>query len=325
MIFILQPYIFWDNENIYCLLFIIWKPCIVLKNLLKKNKALSNRQLSIVIQSNSVTVGLIDGDQSFIKQLPVQQGDFLGAITSLTQEIAINNSHCQIVLTHGNYQVVQVEQPNVPTSEVAQALAWSAKDLFTIKPEDQILDYYQNHSNNPSLNKLNVVAANRAVIGPIVEFLHQQKVNISGISIEDVVITQLLKPTSANVLIFHLPGSQVLIAVVEDGKLCFSRHIHGYDNLHQMSEADFGLGMLTNLGLEVQRSIDYALGQLRIDSIESIYVLIQNFDLEHLLTGMQEYFDLPVKSLKIEGDDDFIRFPINVAAVAELAMTENQS
>ena len=57
----------------------------MLKNLLKKNKALSNRQLSIVIQSNSVTVGLIDGDQSFIKQLPVQQGDFLGAITSLTQ------------------------------------------------------------------------------------------------------------------------------------------------------------------------------------------------------------------------------------------------
>ncbi|NRA82776.1 MAG: hypothetical protein HRU22_03020, partial [Gammaproteobacteria bacterium] len=115
-----------------------------------------------------------------------------------------------------------------------------------------------------------------------------------------------------------MPGSQVLIAIVENGKLCFSRRIHGYDNLHQMSESDFSLDVLTNLGLEIQRSIDYAVGQLRLDTIESIYIVVQNFDLDHMVVNLQEFFDIKVQKSTPHNDHELNRFPLNVAGLSEL-------
>jgi len=294
----------------------------VLSQLFGRKKTSSNRQLSLVLQPNSVTVGVINGEQYFVKQLPSKIEDYVTTIKTLAQEVDFSNSHCQIVLAHGVYQGVQVDNPNVPEGEVLQALAWSAKSLFTIKPDNQIIDYYQHYSNNPSMNKLHVIACDKAMISPVVNYLHDNEVEIAGITVEDVVVSQLVNSSDANVLVFHVPGSQVLIAVIEDGKLCFSRRIQGYDNFHQMSEVDFSSGMLTNLGLEVQRSIDFALGQLRLDSINTIFIAVQNFDFDAILSNMQELFDLPVKQLTIDTEEDFRRFPINAAGFAELKSSE---
>ncbi|NRA54599.1 MAG: hypothetical protein HRU23_10675 [Gammaproteobacteria bacterium] len=294
----------------------------MLSQLFGRKKTSSNRQLSLVLQPNSVTVGVIDGEQHFVKQLPSKVEDYVTTLKTLAQEIDLSNSRCQIVLAHGVYQGVQVDNPNVPEDEVLQALAWSVKSLFTIKPDNQIIDYYQHYSNNPSMNKLHVIACDKAMISPVVNYLHDSEVEISGITVEDVVVSQLVSSSDANVLVFHVPGSQVLIAVIEDGKLCFSRRIQGYDNFHQMSEVDFSSGMLTNLGLEVQRSIDFALGQLRLNSINTIFIAVQNFDFDSILSNMQELFDLPVKQLKIDVEEDFRRFPINAAGFAELKSSE---
>ena len=294
----------------------------MLSQLFGRKKTSSNRQLSLVLQPNSVTVGVIDGEQHFVKQLPSKVEDYVTTLKTLAQEIDLSNSRCQIVLAHGVYQGVQVDNPNVPEDEVLQALAWSVKSLFTIKPDNQIIDYYQHYSNNPSMNKLHVIACDKAMISPVVNYLHDSEVEISGITVEDVVVSQLVSSSDANVLVFHVLGSQVLIAVIEDGKLCFSRRIQGYDNFHQMSEVDFSSGMLTNLGLEVQRSIDFALGQLRLNSINTIFIAVQNFAFDSILSNMQELFDLPVKQLKIDVEEDFRRFPINAAGFAELKSSE---
>jgi len=309
-----------DNTNIYRLALSRKLP--VLNQLFGRKKTLSNRTLSLVLQPNSVTIAVNDGDEHFVKQLPSQVGDYVATLKTLAQEVEIPSSHCQIVLAHGVYQGVQVDNPNVPEEEVLQALAFNTKDLFTIKPENQIIDYYQHHSNNPSMNKLHVIACDKEMISPVVKYLHELDIDIAGITVEDVVVSQLLTASTANILVFHVPGSQVLIAVVEDGKLCFSRRIQGYDNFHQMSDVDFSSGMLTNLGLEVQRSIDFALGQLRLDSIGTIFMAVQNFDFDSLLSNMQELFDFPVEQLKIDNEGDLQRFPINAAGFSELLLSK---
>ena len=290
----------------------------MLRNFFARKKAKSNRRLSIVLQSSSITVAVISPDNVAVKQLPIKDGNYLDAINQLDQELSFEQGACQIVLAHGLYQTAQVDNPNVPTSEMCQALSWSAKELFTIKPDNQLIDYYQNHSNNSSLDKLVVVAADLSTLEPVVKLLQELEVEIVGISIEDIVVSQLLVHEKANVLVFHMPGSQVLIAIVENGKLCFSRRIHGYDNLHQMSESDFSLDVLTNLGLEIQRSIDYAVGQLRLDTIESIYIVVQNFDLDHMVVNLQEFFDIKVQKSTPHNDHELNRFPLNVAGLSEL-------
>ena len=155
---------------------------------------------------------------------------------------------------------------------------------------------------------------------PIIDCLLALDVEVHGITIEDIVLTQLVKEESANILVFHAPGSQLLLAIMKDGQLCFSRHINGYDNLHQLSEVDFEAGKLANLSLEIQRSFDYAIGQLKLERIANIIVSVQNFDAQQIVDTLQEMFDVNVTLLASEAENEFSRFPINIAALDELKL-----
>lgn len=292
----------------------------MLAKLFRKKQQVSQYKVSVVIQPVSVTVAVISDDESFVKQLACPDQNYSKAMTELLHEHEIAGAQCYIVLAHGMYQVSQVDKPNVPDSEYSKALGFSAKDFFTIAPENQILDYYQNVSNVPNNNKLNVVACDRAVITPILDSLQALDLTLVGISIDDMVLTRFVKDENANLVIFHNPGSQLLLGIIKNGQLCFSRHIHGYDNLHQLSEIDFESGILGNLGLEVQRSIDYAIGQLKLESVSNIYVAVQNFDSQHIVSTLQELFDIKVSILKPFDVEEFERFPMNYAAFEEIEM-----
>lgn len=277
-------------------------------------------KLSIVIQPMSVTVAVTSSDVSFVKQLPCPDQNYAKTIINLAQENDVKGALCYIVLTHGMYQVTQIDKPNVPEIEYNQALSFSAKDFFTISAENQILDYYQNVTNNLNNNKLNVVACDKNIIQPILSALQSIDVELAGISIDDIALTHFVKDEQANLIVFHNPGTQLLLCIIKNGELCFSRHIHGYDNLHQLSQIDFEGGILGNLGLEAQRSIDYAIGQLKLESIANIYLCVQNFDSEYIVTSLQELFDIKVSLLSPFDNEEFLRFPLNFAALKELEM-----
>ena len=292
----------------------------MLAKLFKRKVKATSRQMSIVIQPSSVTVAVKYGEEKFIKQLPCQNRDYVSALQKIAEEFEFEDAQCQIVLTYGLYQTAQVDKPNVPENEWAQALIWSAKDLFTIAPANQLLEFYQHTSNNTNNNKLNIVACDKELLQPIIDCLIELEVDVKAISIEDIVLTQLVKEESANILVFHAPGTQLLLAIMKNGELCFSRHINGYENLHQLSEVDFEAGKLNNLSLEIQRSIDYAIGQLKLERISKIIVSVQNFASQQIVDTLQEMFDVNVTLLASEAEDEFSRFPINIAALDELKL-----
>ena len=64
----------------------------MLSQLFGRKKTSSNRQLSLVLQPNSVTVGVIDGEQHFVKQLPSKVEDYVTTLKTLAQEIDLSNS-----------------------------------------------------------------------------------------------------------------------------------------------------------------------------------------------------------------------------------------
>lgn len=297
----------------------------MLAKLFRKKKSILDCKVSIVIQPTSVTVAVISTDVSNVKQLPCPDQNYANTIANLAQEQDVTGATCYIVLAHGMYQVAQIDKPNVPESEYSKVLGFSAKDYFTIPAENQLLDHYQNVSNNVNNNKLNVVACDRSIILPILAALQEIDVELSGISIVDIVLTHFVKEDQANLVIFHNPGSQLLLGIIKNGQLCFSRHIHGYDNLHQLSEIDFEAGVLNNLGLEAQRSIDYAIGQLKLESVANIYVCVQNFDSECIVSSLQELFDIKVSILSPFDNEDFVRFPMNFAALQEIDMDVTSS
>jgi len=292
----------------------------VLAKFFKRKQIASSHKSSLILQPNSVTLAVINGDSIFVKQQPCSSGDFITAINKLVQETDVSGSDCQIVLGHGLYQIAQVEKPSIPENEFVQALLWSAKDLINIPNENIILDYFEFVSNNPNANKLNVVACDKTMIKPVIELLTGLEMTIKGISIVDIVLSQLLDDAAPTVLVFHAPGMNVLLAIIKEGQLCFSRHIKGYDNLHQLSEPDFQAGGLNNLGLEIQRCIDFAVGQLKLDSVANVSLFVQSFDAALMVDSLQELFDINVCLLAKDLGEDFVRYPLSALAINEMEL-----
>lgn len=293
----------------------------MLNKLLGRSAKSSSKKSSLILQSASVTLSVVDGEEIFVEQLPCANNDFCGALTALSQHTAIADSTCQIVLGHGLYQIAQLEKPAVPDNEMAQALMWSAKDLVSIASENLVLDYFEYLSNNTNNNKINVVATDKTMIKPVTDLLTELEVNIQGISIVDIVLSQVINSSTPEVLVFHLPGMNVLLAVIKEGKLCFSRHINGYDNLHQLSEPDFAAGALNNLGLEIQRCIDFAIGQLKLEPVTNVSLFLQSLDSMHVVKGLQEFFDINVSLQDMTYDQAFARFPLSALAMSEMELT----
>ncbi|MDP2560869.1 hypothetical protein [Psychrobium sp. 1_MG-2023] len=291
----------------------------MLSGLFKRQSQTGSCLLSIVIQPASVTIVKFEDDSYQSEQLPCLNKNYIATIDKLISELAPKQAKAQVILTHGLYQVAQVDKPEVPETEIAQAIVWSSKDLFNIPPENQLLEYYQTVTNAPT-NKLNVVACEKSMVTALIDKLIELDIELVGISIDDIVATHLVKDEQTNILVFHTPGLQILVAIIKDGQLCFSRHIKGYDNLHQLTGEDFDAGVLNNLALEVQRSIDFAVGQLKLERVANIFVVVQNFDSQHLLVKLQEFFDVNIELLSPYNDSELTRYPINAAGFDELTM-----
>ena len=293
----------------------------MLARLFKRNTSSILRTSSIIIQPTSVTIAVVDGDSISVQQIPCPNKDYVEVIRQFHQETSLADSYCQVVLGHGLYQIAQIEKPAIPENEYAKALLWSAKDLVNIPSENLILDYFEYVSNNTNTNKINVIACDKTMIKPIVDLLSELQVSLKGISIIDIVLSQLASTSAANVLVFHLPGLNILLAVIKDGQLCFSRHIKGYDNLHQMSEVDFQAGALNNLGLEIQRCIDFSIGQLKLNTVANVMVLVQSFDAKLIAESLQEFFDVNVQLLETGFAPEFSRFPLGALALSEMELS----
>jgi len=293
--------------------------------LLKRKSSNGTKKSSFIIQPASVTLAVVDGDTIFIGQLPCANNDFCSAISKLVaeSELSVTDASCQIVLGHGLYQVAQLEKPTVPDNEMAQALLWGAKDLVAIDNDNIILDYFEYFSKNPNNNsKINVVACDKSIIKPICDVLTELTLDIKGISIADIVLSQLINEPKPRVLVFHLPGMNVVVAIVQDGQLCFSRNIKGYDNLHQMSSEDFQAGLLNNLGLEIQRCIDFAVGQFKLDPITGVSLVVQSLDMSPMTDSLQELFDINVAALETSFSQEFNRYPLSALALAEMELVD---
>jgi len=296
----------------------------LLSKLFRRKPQGDRTKISFIIQTASVTLAAVTADTVFIKQLPCANNDFCNTINQLIveSETSIEQAQCQIVLGHGLFHIAQLEKPSVADSEMLSALQWAAKDVVAISGENIILDYFEYFSNNATNNKVNIVACDKTIIKPITDLLLELDVEIKGISIVEIVLAQLHKDPSPKVLVFHLPGMNVVVAIVKGGQLCFSRNVKGYDNLHQMSHEDFQAGMLNNLGLEVQRCIDFSVGQLKLEPVIAVELVVQSMDAEFMVTALQDLFDINVAILESTFDPEFSRYPLNALALDELELVD---
>lgn len=254
---------------------------------------------------------MIDGHPTWVlyETIPIQE--WRSAMKSFVEQHDLENTNCVVAFATKKYQLLQVERPLVQDDELAQALHWSVQELLS-SPEEMVVDYFDMPAQTTGGNKVNVVAIKKDDLFDICEGLIEAGLFIKKVTIEELIFCDLVpRSHNATLTLVQKPASEISLNIIKDGKLYFSRSIRGFEQLASFTEMELQMGVIENLSVEVQRSMDFFENQLRQGSVKSI---ILHLDTEHheLIT------DLVQKAMLM----DVHQFDININKVDELSCSK---
>ncbi|MCC2617632.1 MSHA biogenesis protein MshI [Aestuariibacter halophilus] len=231
--------------------------------------------------------------------LPMQ--NWVEHLSTYVAQHGLANTPCYVAFSVTRYQVLQIERPNVPEAEIAQALQWSAKELLgTDQP--LVVEYYEHPVQTPGHNKLNVIAMPQQDIENICGGMVMAGLQLRGISVAELAICELFAPEDDAVLtLVQQGGHDLCLNIVKNGNLYFSRRLRGYENLAGFSAQELSMGVAENLSIEIQRSMDYFESQLRQAPVRKLLVGIDTQYPDELISVLQAQLLMPVEVINPPG------------------------
>lgn len=182
---------------------------------------------------------------------------------------------CHLVLSNAHSQIVQVDKPNVPASEMNAALKWQIKDLVSIAPENMVLDYFDGPTLAGGHEKINVVCVAKNDLIELINILNDEDLDIESITTEEFAFASLLPvQEDATLLVCQQPNEEINLLIVKNGQLFFSRRLRGFSQIANKSEDELAMSVIDALSLEIQRSTDYFERQLKQAPIKTIEILL---------------------------------------------------
>ncbi len=225
---------------------------------------------------------------------------WLAAVVELAGELSSSIPLC-LVLPPERYQLIQLDKPAVPEAEMLQALPWLARELTTIAVDDMLLDYMDlPEQASQQVARINVVVTARSGLLDLCRELQRKKVQLVNIQPEEWLPRNLVPVQNAAVmLVVHQPGQELMLQIVRQGTLYFSRRLRGFNRIDQYGIAELSQGMLDNLLLEVQRSLDYFEGQLRQAPVKEILFQIASNELPAIVRYFADNGFVQVRALDL--------------------------
>lgn len=224
----------------------------------------------------------------------------VSSCVQLAAELPKHTPFC-LILGPDRYQLVQLDKPQIAESEILQALPWQIRDLVSIPVDDLVLDYCDvAEQANQSTARILVVASQRSLLEPLCKALQHSPVQLQNIQPDDGLARNLLPVLPHAVLLLsHHAGQELNIQIVRNGIIYVSRKVRGFNRIDQMSFNDLSHGLLDNLLLEVQRSLDFFEGQMRQAPVKEIVFLLPTPELPQILQYFVQNGFTQVRSLNL--------------------------
>jgi MSHA biogenesis protein MshI len=99
--------------------------------------------------------------------------------------------------------------------------------------------------------------------------------------------------------------------------LFFSRRLRGYENLANFSQEELELGVVDNLSLEIQRSMDYFESQLRQAPVKKVYISLNTIHEDALADMLKQVIFISVEKFtpNITKNNDISVTPTSFASL----------
>ena len=217
------------------------------------------------------------------------------------KELHAGLHQCLTVLPASDYQLLQVEAPNVPRAEMKNAARWKIKDMLDYPVEQATLDVLDIPGEGDRGRSVYTVAAKNETIQACMQRFSRARVPLSVIDIHETAqrnIAALYETPQRGLAMLYVAKEHVLLTVNFRGELYMARRIEvGLDELEKLTMG--GSDEAKNrILLELQRSFDHLERQFPFISLGKLLVAPMPAD-----TGLQSYLaenlDIPVEEVRL--------------------------
>ncbi len=241
-------------------------------------------------------------------------GDEAAVLRGLSKDLGLNRYHCTALLGEGEYQMLQVEPPEVPVEELREALRWHIKDMLHTPAESASIDYFeipQEPGVSVRARQLWAVAADKGLLAPRVAAFDRAKLPLEVIDIPELAqrnIAALFEAENRGLALLSFDERGGMLSFTYGGELYALRRIDV--TLAQFIGGDTSQSeaLFERVALEAQRSLDNFDRQFGHISVNRLLVAPLP-ESAAFLDYLREYLAVPVAELDLTEVLDFPSLP----------------
>ncbi len=212
-------------------------------------------------------------------------------------------ARCNLVLAHGDYQLLLVEAPDVPDEDLRDAIRWRIKDLVSMPLENAVVDVFQLPADGVRGAKrmVYVVVAEINRVKGLIDMVREAELELEAIDIGEMALR--------NVSLLQDEGQAdargVGFARITEGAGTVSLYRGGNLYLSRQFQLNYSGGLLDELPvdsliLEFQRSLDYYERQMGQAPPGALYICGTNVSQDKVTPELSRALSVPLKYLEIE-------------------------
>lgn len=201
-------------------------------------------------------------------------------LSQLVKQHKLNTIPCNLVLAPDEYQILQVDAPEVPKQELASALRWHIKDLINFHIDDVVIEHVEMVIQHTSgKQQIQVIVCRQSVIQNYVDLLIKAQCNLTSIDIAIFSARNILahvdtiNPSNSTGLLNLWDEYSRISVLLEHGVGINRQSTIGLNALSFISSEPSSLAIIDTLALEIQRTFDYYESHSRQAAIEQLVII----------------------------------------------------
>jgi MSHA biogenesis protein MshI len=288
-----------------------------------KKKSHGDQLSSLIVSSEGSATATIRQNKSGKPVLehcgfyPLAPGqDIQANLKHVVQDRGLDKTACATLLDIGDYQLLMVEAPEVPQTELKAAIRWRIRDLIDFHIDDAVLDVFDTPPSGARAvqENLYVVVSRSAVVKERIEALQSAGAALEVMDIPELALrniaAQLEQDASGQATLFF-EAERGLITLTRDATLYLARSMDiGYQQL--LASPD----LVDRLALELQRSMDYYDRHFQQAPITSITLCPLPETLPQLAEQLGQQVGIPARELELQ-DIVEVREPLDAEQFAK--------
>ncbi|HET9734343.1 MAG TPA: agglutinin biogenesis protein MshI [Burkholderiales bacterium] len=225
-------------------------------------------------------------------------------VERLAKELGFDRYQCSTLLAPGDYQMLLVDAPNVPTAELKTAIRWRIKDLLDYRVDDatvDVLEVPRNPAGGERGHSMYAVTARNDVIQSCIGRFEAAHIPLTVIDIEETAqrnVAALFERDERGLALLHLGEEQGLLTINYRQELVLARRIEAGMRALLAEGGATREEQLQRILLELQRTFDHFDRQFAYVPVSKLMLAPGPAD-SGLLEFLAANLDMPVERVHL--------------------------